>query len=174
MNDARSMLNDRSIDGIFIDANIKVLVDGYFLRQKKVEGEQYQRLKDGYDQLLRQIDGEFRSDNIVLGNIIRARLEHGGLDYLRYFDGSYLEAFEHNVGGVSRPDYIAQGIEAVQAAARQGEIVAFTLGVEKALGQSNGGDFDSNEALHVRVNYAAALFLIVAEKYSYFFPVDHC
>ena len=172
MNDARRMLDDPSIDGILIDANIKVLVDGFFLRQKKVGDEEYQRLKDGYGQLLTQIDAEFRADNIVLANIIRARLEHGGLNYLGYFDGSYLEAFEHNVGGVSRPDYIAKGIETVQAAARQGKIVAFTLEIKEALNQGNGGDFDSNEALHARVNYAAALFLIVAEKYSYFFPVD--
>jgi hypothetical protein len=172
MKDARRMLDDPSIDGIFIDANIKVLVDGFFRGQKKVEPATCERLKDGYGQLLTQIDAEFRSDSIVLGNIIRARLEHGGLDYLRYFDGSYLEAFEHTVGGVSRPDYIAKGIETVQAAARQGKIVAFTLGVKEALNQGNGGDFDSNESLHARVNYAAALFLIVAEKYSYFFPVD--
>jgi hypothetical protein len=172
MKDARRMLDDPSIDGIFIDANIKVLVDGFFRGQKKVEPATCERLKDGYGQLLTQIDEEFRSDSIVLGNIIRARLENGGLDYLRYFDGSYLEAFEHTVGGVSRPDYIAKGIETVQAAARQGKIVAFTLGVKEALNQGNGGDFDSNESLHARVNYAAALFLIVAEKYSYFFPVD--
>ena len=172
MKDARRMLDDPSIDGIFIDANIKVLVDGFFRGQKKVAPATCERLKDGYSQLLTQIDEEFGSDSIVLGNIIRARLENGGLDYLHYFDGSYLEAFEHNVGGVSRPDYIAKGIETVQTAARQGKIVAFTLGIKEALNQGNGGDFDSNEALHTRVNYAAALFLIVAEKYSYFFPVD--
>lgn len=172
MKDARRMLDDPSIDGIFIDANIKVLVDGYFLRQKKVGDEQYQRLKDGYGQLLTQIDTEFGSDNIVFGNIIRARLENGGLDYLSYFDGSYLEAFEHNVGGVSRPDYIAKGIDAVQTAARQGKILAFTLSVQEALNLGSRGDFDSNEALQARVNYTAALFLIVAEKYSYFYPVD--
>ena len=172
MKDARRMLDDLSIDGIFIDANIKVLVDGYFLRQKKVGAEQYQRLKDGYGQLLTQIDAEFRSDNIVLGNIIRARLKNGGLDYLSYFDGSYFEGFEHNVGGVSRPDYMAKGIEAAQTAARQGKILAFTLGVQEALKQSNGAELDRNEALRARVNYAAALFLIVAEKYSYFLPVD--
>lgn len=172
MKDARRMLDDPSIDGIFIDANIKVLVDGYFLRQKKVGDEQYRRLKDGYGQLLTQIDAEFSSDNIVFGNIIRARLENGGLDYLSYFDGSYLEGFEHSVGGVSRPDYIAKGIEAAQTAARQGKILAFTLGVQDALNQGNGGDLDRNEALLARVNYTAALFLIVAEKYSYFYPVD--
>jgi len=172
MKDARRMLDDPSIDGIFIDANIKVLVDGYFLSQKKVGDEQYQRLKDGYGQLLTQIDAEFRSDNIVFGNIVRARLKNGGLDYLSYFDGSYFEGFEHTVGGVSRPDYIAKGIEAAQTAARQGKILAFTLGVQKALKQGNGADLDSNKALCARVDYAAALFLIVAEKYSYFLPVD--
>lgn len=172
MKDARRMLGDPSIDGIFIDANIKVLVDGYFLRQKKVSDDQYQRLKDGYDQLLTQMNDELRADNIVFGNIIRARLENGGLEYLNYFDGSYLEGFEHSVGGVSRPDYIAKGIEAAQTAARQGKILAFTLGVQDALNQGNGGDLDRNEALLARVNYTAALFLIVAEKYSYFYPVD--
>ncbi len=62
MKDAHRMLNDPSIDGILIDANIKVLVEGYFLRSKKVSKEKYERLKNGYDQLLTQIDEELRPD----------------------------------------------------------------------------------------------------------------
>jgi hypothetical protein len=177
MKDAQRLLNDPSIDGILIDANIKVLVEGYFLRSKKVSKEKYERLKDGYGLLLTQIDEELRPDHIVLANIIRARLEDGGLDYLDYFDGSYLEGFEHNVGGASKSDYIAKGIEAAQKVARQGQMIAFTLGVTEALNQdssgvSDGNDFESNEVLNARMNYTAALFLIVAEKYSYFLPMD--
>jgi hypothetical protein len=114
----------------------------------------------------------FAKDHIVLGNIIRARLKNGGLDYLKYFDGTYLEGFEHQVGGVSRPDYIAQGIKAAQTAARQGKIIAFTLGIQEALKQGEALEYERNEGLRSRVDYAAALFLIVAEEYSYFLPVD--
>jgi hypothetical protein len=42
MKDAQRLLNDPSIDGILIDANIKVLVEGYFLRSKKVSKEKYE------------------------------------------------------------------------------------------------------------------------------------
>ena len=174
------MLDDPSIDGIFVDANIKVLVESYFLNLKKVEKEKAEKIREGYDKLLTEINNNLRPENIIIANIIRARLENGGLDYLDYFDGSYLEGFEHNVGGISRPDYMAKGIACAQEAARQGKIVTFCIGLGEALDKDSSGigldearkGVESLAAVDDRLNYVAAMFLVIAEQYSYFLPYD--
>ncbi|MBT3376985.1 MAG: hypothetical protein HN742_35710 [Lentisphaerae bacterium] len=180
MRDAAQMLGDPSIDGIFIDANIKVLHHAYFAKGKRVGEEKAQELKEGYEQLLIRINKAFRQDNIVLANILRARLEHGGLDYLEHFDGSYLEGFEHNVDGVSRADYMAKGIACAQKAARQGKVVALSIGLGTALDTDSSGigldearaGVESLAAVQDRLDYVTAIFLVIAEKYSYFYPHD--
>ena len=180
MKDATRMLNDPSIDGVFIDANIKVLVRNYFAKGKKVGDEKLQELNKGYDQLLGRIEQDLKPKHLVIGNILRARFANGGLEYLDYFDGSYLEAFEHNVGGVLRADYVAKGISTAQEAARQGKIIAFTAPLgEEAQKDSSGGGLDETgqgikkeNAMSKRLTYLTALFLTIAEKHSYFFPHD--
>jgi len=178
--DAKSMLTDPSIDGVFIDANIKVLIGGYFGKGKKLGDAKSEALIDGYHKLLTGINNEFRDDNIILANILRARFENAGLEYMEYFDGSYFEAFEHNVGGVSKPDYVVKGIEAGQKSAQNGKILAFTAGLGKALAKDSSGigldeareKLDSFDHVQKRLDYLMAIFLTMAEKYSYFFPTD--
>jgi hypothetical protein len=178
--DAKSMLDDYSIDGVFIDANIKVLVEHYFGKSKKLGSDKAKDLITGYHELLTSINDEFRKDNIILANILRARFENAGLEYMEYFDGSYFEAFEHNVGGVSKPDYVVKGIEAGQKAAQSGKILAFTAGLGKAMKKDSSGigldeareTIDSIEQAQPRINYLTAIFLTMAEKYSYIYPND--
>lgn len=178
MQDATQMLNDPSINGIFIDANIKVLDHGYFSRGKKLGAEKATQLIAGYDQLLTRLNDERRQDSIILANIIRARFEDGGLSYLKYFDGSYLEAFEHNVGGVSKPDYLAKGIASAQQAARAGSILAFSIGLGDAMATDSSGigldearhSIKSLKVVQKRLDYITAIFLVIAEPYSYFLP----
>ena len=180
MKDATMMLNEPSIDGVFIDANIKVLVTEYFSSLKSTGEAKAKQLIAGYHQLLTRINEELRTDNIILANILRARFEKGGLEYMDYFDGSYLEAFEHNVGGVSRSDYIAKGIASAQEAARDGKIIAFSIGLAKALDKDDSGmgldeargSIENIESVEGRLNYVTAIFLVIAEKYSYFYPHD--
>tara|TARA_R110000850_G_scaffold145753_4_gene267964 strand:+ start:3271 stop:4446 length:1176 start_codon:yes stop_codon:yes gene_type:complete len=180
MKDATQMLGDPSIDGIFIDANIKVLEKGYFERGKKVGEEKAEDLIKGYHHLLSKINEEIRPQNIILANLIRARFETGGLDYLHYFDGSYLEGFEHEVGGVSKVDYVAKGIAHAQEAARRGKLLAFTAGLGEAIDEDSSGigldetrrSVSNLEAVEERLNYLTALFLVIAEKYTYFYPHD--
>ena len=66
---------------------------------------------------------------LLVANILRARFKNGGLEYLDYFDGSYLEDFFHKVGKASYEEYVAKVIELMQKAARQGKIIAFTAGL---------------------------------------------
>ncbi len=86
--------------------------------------------------------------------------------------GSYLEGFEHQVGGVSKADYIAKGIKTAQKAAAQGKIIALTLGIgETSLGdgvdEQGGAVKDLASISQQRLEYNIALFLILAEPYSY-------
>jgi hypothetical protein len=116
------------------------------------------------------------SQKLMLANILRARFSDSGLSYIKALNGSYIEGFEGAVG-MSRKDYVAQGIRDFQKAARQGFIVAYTCGLGRnlqdadeaprsAAGNNNrakrGGDAQS------RFDYQLAIFLTCAEKYSYF------
>ena len=180
LKDAKAMLADSSIDGLFIDANIKVLIENYFANAKKLGKGKAQDLIQGYHTLLTSINDEFRDDNIILANILRARFEKAGLEYMEYFDGSYFEAFEHNVGGISKADYLVKGIEAGQIAARNGKILAFTAGLGEAIKKDSSGigldearkKIDSFEQVQKRLDYLTAIFLTMAEKHSYFYPHD--
>ena len=91
-----------------------------------------------------------------------------------YFDGSYLEGFFHNVGGVRYEEYVASGIDAMQQAARHKKIIAFTTGFASLENSSELGIDEghatvrSDAEARKRLTYPLALFLVCAEKHSYF------
>jgi len=181
MKDATRMLSDPNIDGIFVDANIKVWVTPYFAKWNKMGDEKARQIQEGYHKLMTRLNEKHRKDKIIFANILRARFENGGLEFMNYFDGSYLENFEKKVGRLaSRPDYIAKGIACAQKAARDGKIIALTMGMGKAMGKDNsriGADevrhrLDNLDNIQERLDYVTALFLVIAEKYSYFHPHD--
>ena len=93
------MTADASIDGIFVDGNIKALEPGY-LRQR-IGAEKKMQTMDGYHLLMKQTRESIGPNKLMIGNILRARFDDAGLEYLKYFDGSYVEGFFHNVGDVS-------------------------------------------------------------------------
>lgn len=168
---AREVCNSPYIDGLFVDGNIKVLEPG-FLR-KQVGAEKKAAVKKAYHEMMGSLHKTLGPDKLVLANILRARFTNAGLEYLDYFDGSYIEGFEHAIGGMSREQYMAKGIAAIQQAARSGKIIAFTMGMGKAqkskmgIDESRSQDFDL-ASFQPRFNYALGIFLICAEKYSYF------
>ncbi|MDF7823550.1 putative glycoside hydrolase [Pontiellaceae bacterium B12227] len=175
LNNAKLLCSSKFIDGIFVDGNIKVLETGYLQRQ--VGKEKKAAEIEAYHEMMEKLPRMVGKNKLVLANIIRARFEDAGLEYLDYFDGSYIEGFEHNVGRVSREAYVAKGIAAVQKAARSGKIIAFTIGMGKYT------DTDMDEERHEpemrgfasvqkRLTYSLALFLICAEEYSYFMFSD--
>ncbi len=180
LSDAKAMLDDPSIDGLFIDANIKVLIESYFAKGQGLGTKKAKDLIKGYHKLLTTINDEFRQDNLIIANIIRARFENAGLEYMQYFDGSYFENFELNVNGISKPDYLVKGLEAGQKAAQAGKILAFTAGLGDSLKKDSSGigldearhKIGSIEQVQQRVEYLTAIFLTMAEEYSYFYPHD--
>lgn len=118
----------------------------------------------------------------MVANVLRARFPDSGMSRLRAFDGSYMEGFETVVGNAPLKEYVAKGIAAFQGAARQGFLIAFTAGLgeeENGEGAKNQQRTDEirksltgNEAATRRFNYLLAIFLICAEKHSYFCAHD--
>lgn len=166
------------IDGVFMDANIKVLVPGFF--NSRVGKEKQKEIQNGYFTMMEDLNKQLGKENILLANILRVRPEfkNVGREYLKYFDGSYLEGFEHENFGMTYEDYLAKGIEAVQTSAREGEIIAMSMGIGKALKNAEAGiddvrqKLDSNSNINKRLDYILAIFLICAEKNSYVYPHD--
>lgn len=164
--------SNAAIDGIFIDGNIKALESSYLRRQ--IGAEKKDQTIEGYHHLMHQTREAIGPNKLMVGNILRARFDDAGLEYLDYFDGSYLEGFFHNVGGASYEQYVAKGIDAIQKAARQGKIIAFTTGFSAPTNTSELGideshaTIGSDAAAREALVYPLAIFLICAEQYSYF------
>ena len=171
-NSCSSMTADPHIDGIFLDGNIKVLEPEYLAQQ--IGDAKKKQTMDGYHMMMKQTREAIGPHELMIANILRARFENAGLEYLDYFDGSYLEGFFHNVGGASYEEYMAKGIDAMQKAARQGEIIAFSTGFASPRNTSVMGIDEGHAAVgshaqaSVGLTYPLAIFLVCAEKYSYF------
>ena len=167
-----AMTNDPAIDGIFLDGNIKVLEPGYLVKQ--IGSDRKRKVLAGYHLMMKQTRQAIGPDKLMIANIIRARLKDAGLACMQYFDGSYLEGFFHNVGKIGYEEYVARGIDAMQKAARSGKIIAFTSGLAPPKNTSKMGIDEgharaiSDEQARAGLTYPLAVFLIVAEKYSYF------
>jgi hypothetical protein len=165
---ARETCSNAAVDGLFLDGNVKALEEGYLKRN--IGGSKKKATMDGYHTMMKETVAALGSEKLMLANILRARFPKAGLEYINYFDGSYVEGFEHAVGGMSREEYIAKGIDAIQQAARKGKIIAFCMGLGKAGESEMGIDETRAKAAAIdqaRMEYCLALFLVCAEKYSY-------
>ncbi len=168
VNACSTVTADPAIDGVFIDGSVKVLEPGYLTRQ--IGAAKKRRIIAGYRLMMKQLREAIGPDELMVANLLRARLENAGLEYLDYFDGSYVEAFFHNVGGAGYEEYVAKGIDAVQKAARRGKIILFTARLTPPSASAAGGHatVESDAPARAAITYPLAVFLICAEKYSYF------
>lgn len=173
---AKEMCASPAIDGLFVDGMAKIFSPSYLSRplgKKKQED-----VAGGYDEMMQGLRKMIGPEKLLLGNIIRARFDRAGLEYLDPFDGSYIEGFEAEAAGLSREKYMEKGIAAIQEAAQQGKIIAFTMPMSgffdpenDAIAEGTRNAMDS-DVLRKRFTYALAVFLICAEKYSYFMASD--
>jgi len=177
---AKQVCADPAIDGLFLDGNVKVLEPTYLLAEigkAKKDG-----VLEGYTSMIAETRRALGPDKLMVANVLRARFADSGMDRLRAFDGSYIEAFETTVGKIPVKDYVAKGIAAFQEAARQGFVIAFTAGLGEEgpeAGKANEARTDeirtglkNEQASDRRFQYILALFLVCAEKNSYFCPHD--
>lgn len=178
LNHVKKITESSFIDGLFMDANIKVLVPGFF--KNKVGDEKQKAIKSGYFSMMTDLKAQLGTDNLLLANMIRVRpeFEDSGREFLNYFDGSYLEGFDKGGFGMTYASYLAKGIEAVQRSAREGKVIAMSIGLGKSLKSAHVGIDDVresvalNENLNAHLDYLLAIFLVCAEKYSYVYPHD--
>ncbi|ANW96384.1 hypothetical protein AXE80_08880 [Wenyingzhuangia fucanilytica] len=172
------MTNNPAIDGLFMDANIKVLAPVFF--NSRVGIEKQKAIETGYLSMMEELNHRLGNDNLLIANILRVRPEFKdvGREYLKFFSGSYIEGFEHQSFGMSYEDYLAKGIEAVQKSAREGKIIAMSMGIGEASKNAEEGIDDVRNKINInndltkRIDYILAIFLVCAEKYSYIYPHD--
>ena len=175
---AKEVCSDPAIDGIFLDGVVKILEPAFV---KNEIGEQKKAAElVGYMTLIEDTRKILGPQKLMVANVLRARFPDSGLSYTKMLDGSYIEGFEGAVG-MSKKDYVAKGMDAFQKAAQQGSIIAFTCGLgsnqqdadetprfsassNNAVGRSERRAGDAKS----RFNYQLAMFLVCAEKYSYF------
>lgn len=178
LNHVNKVVDNPVIDGVFLDANLKALVPDFF--NSRIGDEKQKAVQEGYIYMMTELQKKLNKDKLIIANIIRVRPEfkEDGLEYLHFFNGSYIEGFEHESFEMSYADYLAKGIKAVQKAAREGKIIAMSLGLGEAASNDVAGfDDQRNEAkiddkLNERLDYLLAVFLVCAEKYSYVYPHD--
>ena len=177
---AKQVCADPAIDGLFLDGNVKALEPTYLLGE--IGKAKKESVLDGYTAMMEATRQALGPDKLMLANVLRARFPDSGMGRLRAFDGSYIEAFETTVGNVSLKDYVAKGIAAFQEAARQGAVIAFTAGLGEEGGETGKANesrtdeirtgLKNDQASEHRFQYLLALFLICAEKHSYFLAHD--
>ena len=177
---AKRVCADPAIDGLFFDGNIKVLEPAYL--RDEIGEKKKAALVDSYTSMMQDARRMFGPEKIMVANVLRARFPDSGMSRLRAFDGSYMEGFEAPVDNVLLKDYMAKGIEAFQQAARQGFLIAFTagLGDEASDVEANNPQrtdeirksLTSDEAANCWFQYDLAIFLVCAEKHSYFYARD--
>lgn len=174
---AKQVCADPSIDGLFLDGNVKVLEPAYM---KETIGEAKKAgVLDGYTNMMEETRRQLGPNTLMLANVLRARFPDSGMGRVSAFDGSYLECFEVTSGRMMLKDYVAKGIAAFQEAARKGFIVAFTAGLDEEAseaGRANEQNTDERRKFlkpdtlsDRRFQYLLALFLVCAERHSYFY-----
>ena len=171
---AEAVCSDPAIDGIFLDGVVKVL-EPAFLKGPIGEEKKAAELA-GYVTMMEDTRKMLGPQKLMLANILRARFSDSGLSYIKALDGSYIEGFEGAVR-MARKDYVAQGIRDFQKAARQGSIIAYTCALGRNLQDadetprsvaSRSNAVRRGRDAKSRFDYQLAIFLICAEKYSYF------
>ena len=164
-----------AIDGLFLDGNIKALTP--YLSRQLSPGKK-EAVTAGYLDMVRRIRAGTPKSDLLIANMIRAGyFPDAGLGYLESFDGSYIEGFDVVVGKTTEAEIVAKGIAAFQQAARDGKIVAMTLGLGESVADATKIDdtrtrVDGLPAMEERVNYLIGLFLVCAERYSYLYVHD--
>jgi hypothetical protein len=171
----RTVAADPVIDGVFLDGNVKVLEPDYLRSQ--IGPARKLKLVAGYRTMMAATREAIGPTKLMIANVLRARFPDSGLGELPPFDGTYVEGFETATGGLSREDYLAKGIAAVQATARRGAIVAFTFGAGNEVAEDTANPqmtdeirerADNSPQTRQRFLYCLAMFLVCAERHSYF------
>jgi hypothetical protein len=165
-------------DGIFIDGYAKVM--GYGAVERATGQSPPADYRAGYRLLMEEhVKRSAGLGKIRIGNYLRANFADAAVpEVLNNLDGSYLEWFDHYVKLAdhlrSYEEYLAAGIQAVQQVAQAGKVIMLRLKAEDDRDVKVTEDEADPEApgnitgLYKNFEYKLAIFLICAERYSYF------
>lgn len=178
---AKQMCADPAIDGLFLDGMIKIYSGGYLMRD--IGKEKKEAVLQDFEGMMRETRQAIGPDKIMLANVLRTgQSKDDGLEAIKLFDGSYIEGFEIAAKPEQKKNNVARGMVAFQKAAREGCMIAFTAGLSEM--NTEEGDLNpqktdeirkglgKNEDYSKRFNYLLSLFLVCAEKHSYFLAHD--
>ncbi|MDF7800408.1 putative glycoside hydrolase [Pontiellaceae bacterium B1224] len=148
------------IDGVFTDKCL-VPTTGYFFDGNGDPVDDYIGTQYALEQVL-EANGK-----LMVGNFIRNERHNGGREYMRFYDGSYLERwnYPYSGSGQSVADAVCASIQLMREASSKGKMIFFKTGENSAA--------SSQEEMEAAMPYHLALYLIVAEPYSYFAFQDH-
>jgi len=172
---ALGVCRHEAVDGLFLDGNVKALTP--YLARQLPPGKK-DAVTAGYHDMIKRIRAGIPESDLLIANMIRASsFPDAGLGYLEPFDGSYIEGFDVVVGKMTEADLVAKGIEAVQQAARDGKIIAMTLGLGESAADATKLDDTRSRVgelaeVNERADYLIGLFLVCAERYSYLYVHD--
>ncbi|MDF7806653.1 putative glycoside hydrolase [Pontiellaceae bacterium B12219] len=143
------------IDGVFCDKCL-VPTTGYFFDGNGDPVDEYIGTQYRLAQALEV------NNKLMVGNVIRNERHNGGREYMRFYDGSYLERwnFPYSDSGQSTADAVCASIQLMREASSKGRMIFFKTGENSAA--------SSMEEMEADMPYHLALYLIVAEEYSYF------
>ena len=178
---AKQMCADPAIDGLFLDGMIKIYSGGYLMRD--IGKEKKEAVLQDFEGMMRETRQVIGPDKIMLANVLRTgQSKDDGLEAIKLFDGSYIEGFEIAATPEQKKNNVARGMVAFQKAAREGFMIAFTAGLSEM--NTEEGDLNpektdeirkglgKNDNYSKRFNYLLSLFLVCAEKHSYFLAHD--
>ena len=177
---AKKICANPAIDGLFLDGMVKVLRPEFLVRD--IGKDKKTSLRSGYETMMRETREALGPDKILFANVLRVDVPDSGSVEMKHFDGSYIEGFERAPSPEKRKKKVAKGIEAFQKAAREGYLIAFTAGLSEL--EEDEGDMGSQSTDEIRkglenydeykkrFEYLLALFLVCAEKHSYFLAHD--
>ncbi len=176
---ALGMLDQKAIDGVFIDAIMQIGLAGYTLNNRMVHAPEKAK---GYWLMAEDLRRRMPEDKLLIGNALRiAFTENGNIEHLEYLDGSYLENWSFHAGHDKSADdharVIAGSIEVMQKALKMGRIVMLTSGPMGAMedGKILGGKKVEHRnqarklaAMRRDITFPLAVFLTIVEPYAYF------
>jgi hypothetical protein len=176
--DVDRILNIPVFDGIFLDAYAKVMD---YTPVKRAAGQDPPvDFIAGYHQMMEEhVKRSGATRKLRIGNFLRAQWPDCAVpEVLKYLDGSYLEWFEHYAQLPkhlqSYEEYLAAGILAVQQVAKAGKVIILHLEGQDDQDirlTTDGADTAAaadSRGIYKNLQYKLAIFLICAERYSYF------
>ena len=174
--DVSRILDIPILDGIFFDAYAKAV--NYLPVQRATGQDPQTDYIAGYHAMMEEhLKRSGNTRKIRIGNYLRADKNETAIpEVMKYLDGSYLEGFDHfpalPPGIHSYEEYLAAGMQAVQQVAQAGKIIVLHLSAQNdkdiKLAADGIEEAGASPGVYHNFEYKLAIFLICAERHSYF------